>query len=226
MSLSVLPSMTAARSRGVWRRLRDSLDALLLYFPVVLMGLLAMLTYWLVRSTPVSPEDAPRAAARHVPDYFMRDFAVRTFGANGRFQSEIQGLEVRHYPDTDTLEIDQPRIRRTGPQGQVTVAQADKGISNADGSEVQLIGRASVVREAFVRQDRATQPRFELRSEFLHFFVDTDRLQTHFPVELFRGQDRFSADQLNYDNLDQRVELSGRVRGVLQPRRVPSSSAQ
>lgn len=214
-----MPPLAGARARTVWRRVRESLDALWLYFPLLLMGLLAMLTYWLVRNTPATPEDAPRMVARHVPDYFMRDFAVRTFGDNGRFQSEIQGLEVRHYPDTDTLEIDQPRIRRTGPDGQITVARADKGISNADGSEVQLIGQASVVREAFVAKDKTAQPRFELRSEFLHFFVDTDRLQTHLPVELLRGQDRFTADRLAYDNLDRRVELSGRVRGVLQPRR-------
>ena len=219
MTLGVLQPMAAARSRTAWRRVRERLDVLVLYFPLVLMGLLAMLTYWLVRNTPAAPEEAPRVATRHVPDYFMRDFAVRTFGVNGQFQSEIQVLEVRHYPDTDTLEIDQPRIRRTGPDGQVTLAKADKGISNADGSEVQLIGQASVVREAFVRKDNAAQPRFELRSEFLHFFVDTDRLQTHLPVELFRGQDRFTADRLAYDNLDRRVELSGRVRGLLQPRR-------
>jgi lipopolysaccharide export system protein LptC len=219
MNLGLPVPADAQPSRALWRRLRDSLDALVLYFPVVLMGLLAMLTYWLVRNTPAPPEEAPRAQVRHVPDYFMRDFAVRTFGANGGFQSEIQGVEIRHYPDTDTLEIDQPRIRRTGPLGQVTVAQADKGISNADGSEVQLIGHATVVREAFARKDSATQPRFELRSEFLHFFVDTDRLQTHLPVELLRGPDRFTADRLRYDNLDQQVELSGRVRGVLQPKR-------
>ena len=81
------------------------------------------------------------------------------------------------------------------------------------------MGAATVVREAFARIDRAAQPRFELRSEFLHFFVETDRVQTHLPVELMRGQDRFTADRLAYDNLDQRVELAGRVRGVLQPRR-------
>lgn len=219
MSLGALPSASPVRARTLWQRSRESLDLLVLYFPVGLMGLLAMLTYWLVRNTPAPPEDIPRVVARHAPDYFMRDFAVRTYGVNGRFQSEIRGVEVRHFPDTDTLEIDQPRIRRAGPDGQITLAQADKGISNADGSEVQLIGRALVVREAVVRQNAAPQPRFELRSEFLHFFVDTDRVQTHLPVQWSRGADRFSADQLRYDNLDQRVELAGRVRGVLQPRR-------
>lgn len=219
MNVGLPAPVSAQRSPTLWRRLRHSLDALLLYFPVVLMGLLAMLTYWLVRNTPMPPEEAPRALARHVPDYFMRDFAVRTFGANGGFQSEIQGLEIRHYPDTDTLEIDQPRIRRIGPLGQVTLAQAAKGISNADGSEVQLLGQAVVVREAFVPKDGAPKPRFELHSEFLHFWVDTDRVQTHLPVELLRGQDRFTADRLTYDNLDQSLQLSGRVRGVMQPKR-------
>jgi lipopolysaccharide export system protein LptC len=36
-------------------------------------------------------------------------------------------------------------------------------------------------------------------------------------VELTRGNDRFTADSLDYDNLDQVMELRGRVRGVLVP---------
>jgi lipopolysaccharide export system protein LptC len=42
-------------------------------------------------------------------------------------------------------------------------------------------------------------------------------VKSHKPVELTRGTDRFTADSLEYDNLDQVVELRGRVRGVLMP---------
>ena len=78
------------------QRARRALDQLVAYLPVLLMGALAMLTYWLVRHTPELVAVQETRAANHVPDYFMRDFAVRTYGVNGRFQSEIRGVEVRH----------------------------------------------------------------------------------------------------------------------------------
>jgi lipopolysaccharide export system protein LptC len=93
-------------------RVRRVLDRLAVYLPLLLMAMMAMTTYWLVRNTPVMGEVELEAAPRHVPDYFMRDFSVKVFGEDGRLKSEMIGIEGRHYPDTDTLEIDQPRGRR------------------------------------------------------------------------------------------------------------------
>ena len=42
----------------------------------------------------------------------------------------------------------------------------------------------------------------EFRGEFLHAFVNTERVRSHQPVVLIRGNDRFTADSLDYDNLD------------------------
>jgi lipopolysaccharide export system protein LptC len=37
------------------------------------------------------------------------------------------------------------------------------------------------------------------------------------PVTLKRGSDTFTADSMDYDNLDQILNLRGRVHGTLQP---------
>ena len=55
------------------------------------------------------------AAPRHVPDYFMHDFSVRVFDADGKLKSELTGKQGRHYPDTDTVEIDQVFVRTFSP---------------------------------------------------------------------------------------------------------------
>ena len=47
----------------------------------------------------------------------------------------------------EPLEIDQPRIRTIDEKGQLTVATANRALSNGDGSEVQLFGNAVVVRD-------------------------------------------------------------------------------
>lgn len=200
-----------------WRGVRGAWDRIAVYLPVVLMGIVALATYLLARNTPVFvPAAAPRAAT-HEPDYFLRGFTVRSFDAQGRLKSEVSGAEGRHYPDTDTMEIDQPRMRAFNAQGQVTHASARRALSNADGSEVQLFGDAVVTRQPGTDARGKPLPRIEVRGEFLHFFVNTEQLKSNRPVVLERGADRFTGDSLDFNNLDQQLQLSGRVRGTIVP---------
>lgn len=205
-----------AHLSSVWLRVRRTWDRVAIYLPIFLMGLMAMSTYWLVRNTPNATQDDLVAAPRHVPDYFMQDFSVRVFDARGQLKSEISGAEARHFPDTDTLEIDRPTIRSFSKEGRLTVATAGRAITNADGSEVQLFDQAVVVRDDLNKND--SRARTELRSDFFHIIVNTEEIRTHLPVELKRGDsDAFSADKMSYDNLSRTLELKGRVRGVLTP---------
>jgi lipopolysaccharide export system protein LptC len=64
-------------------------------------------------------------------------------------------------------------------------------------------------------------PRMELRGEFLDAFLNTERVRSNKPVELIRGSDRFTADSLDYDNLDRIMQMHGRVHGVLPGRPAP-----
>ena len=198
--------------------LRHAWDRLSIYLPVLLMGLLALGTWWLVRNAPAPLLPTTERAPTHQPDYVMKGFAVKSFDGTGRLQSEVKGAVGRHYPDTDTLEIDQVHMRSTTPQGRVTVATANRALSNADGTEVQLFGNAIVTREPLpARPGAPAQPRLEFRGEFLHAYTQTERVRSDQPVTLTRGNDRFTADGMDYDNLDQVLQLRGRVRGVLQP---------
>jgi len=200
-----------ALARKVW-------DRLSIYLPIVLMGLFALGSWWLVRSTPDLIEAEAGRAVRHEPDYFMHGFAVKTFAADGRLKSEIRGVEARHFPDTDTLDIDQVRVHSLDPSGRVTVATALRGLSNHDGTEIQLLGDARVVRERATTPSGEVLPRLEFRGELLHIFQDSERVKSHLPVQLTRGTDQFTAETMDYDHQGRVLDLRGRVRGVLQPR--------
>ncbi len=197
--------------------LRDALDRLTIYLPVILTALLALGTYWLVRNAPRLLEPSAREAPTHEPDFFMRGFVVKNFLPGGELRSELFGKEGRHYPDNDTLEVDQVRVRAISPQGFTTRATADRGLSNGDGSEVQLFGNAVVVREAATGSSGRAVPRLEFRGDFLHAYLDSERVTSNKPVTLIRGTDRFTADTLDYDNLSGVANLQGRVRGLLMP---------
>lgn len=197
--------------------LKEAWDRFLLYLPLAFMVVLALGTYWLVRSTPPASGPTVARTETHEPDYFMQDFSVRTFDAVGRLRTEVQGEKGRHYPDTLLLEIDSIRIRSFDEMGRLTTASALRGLTNEDSSEVQLIGNAVVVREAQTGNSPKSAPRMEYRGEFLHAFMNTEKIKSHKPVELLRGQDRFTADTLDFDNVERVLQLQGRVRGTLIP---------
>lgn len=201
--------------------LRLGWERLSLYLPVTLMGLLALGTYWLVRSTPQWMGPAQPLPARHEPDYFMRRFSVKTFDPSGRLKSEVLGADARHYPDTDTLEVDAVRIRSFASDGRETMASAKRAVAKGDASEVQLFGDARVVRVSTPGQNIESPTRIEFRGEFLHAFMATERVTSDRPVALIHGHDRFTADALEFDNLARVVLLKGRVKATLSPRSGP-----
>ena len=179
------------------------------YLPMLLMGLLALGTWWLVKSTPLALGPGVPAAPRHEPDYAMSNFMVQRFAPDGALRVQIEGDELRHYPDTDTLEIDKPRIRAIAPDGRVTLASARRALANADASEVQLSGDASVLREASGKDEA-----IEFRGEFLHVLQSSERVRSHLPVTVLRGGTQVNAETMDYDNLARVLQLKGRIRAV------------
>lgn len=203
--------------KKAWHLFSRGWDRVAIYAPVLMMGALALGTYWLVRNTPsVSVSEAARPV-NHEVDYFMRKFSVKSFDAAGKLKSELSGIEARHFPDTDILEIDQARMRSIDAKAYVTTGTAKRAYVNGDGSEVQLTGNAVVVREASQDGLGRQTPRMEFRGEFLHVFLNEERVKSNKPVLLIRGADQFTGDTFAYDNLDQVADLKGRVRGVLMP---------
>lgn len=182
------------------------------YLPLLLMAALALGTWWLVKNTPVFDADRAAAPLRHEPDYTMTQFLVQRFGANGAMRVQIEGDLMRHYPDTDTFEIDNPRIRAIGDDGRLTVATARRALSNRDGSEVQLTGGAHVVRAA-----TATEAAIEFRGEFLHYFRYSEQVRSHLPIVVTQGSSEIRADAMAYDHLAGVLDLKGHVRAVLSP---------
>jgi lipopolysaccharide export system protein LptC len=192
--------------------LRHGLDRAAVYLPVLTMGLLALGSYWVLRSTPRPQEPAPERAARHEPDYLMRDFSVRSHGIDGSLRSELKGSEARHYPDDDSIEVDQARLRSHGVGGKITHVSALR--LNTDGAQSEYRLEGSVIVE---RNDSDAQS-LRLTGEQLRVHGEGRYLESDLPVELVRGSDRATGDTLRYDDETGVAELRGRVHARLMPR--------
>jgi lipopolysaccharide export system protein LptC len=180
------------------------LDLASAYLPLIFMALLAAATWWLVRNAPEVEEGQRAVPVRHEADYVMTRFVIQRFGADGALRTQIEGAELRHYPDDDTLEIDDARIRAFGAKGEVTQATARRALSNGDGSEVQLLGDAHVVRPATAKEEAV-----EFRGEFLHAFRNIELLRSNQPVVVTQGASIVRAQGMEYDNLARVVTLVG-----------------
>lgn len=206
------------RISGPWTA--RAFDQLLGYLPLLLMGVLAALTWWLVKNTPVPGEAGATRPARHDPDYTMRGFSVVSYGPDGRLRSRLEGEVMRHFPDTDTIEVEQVRLRAVDERGRVTLGTAQRALSNGDATQVRLTGGARVVRDP--APGDAASSRLEIRGEFLELFTQTERVRSHLPVTMLTDRGELRAGSLDYNHLDRSGQLSGRVSGVLQP--APASS--
>ena len=200
--------------------LRKWVGSITLYLPIALMAVLALGSWWLARNTPIAGEPEPTRPQRTDPDYLLTNFSVKSFDAQGLLTSEVFGRKGRHFPATDILEIDDARFRSSkGVQG--TTGRGDRAYSNSDGSQVQLVGNAVVVREAGQDSTGRVLPRVEFRGEFLHAFLATEELKSHKPVTVIRGTDQFSGDTMNYKKIEGIVQLDGRVRVRLSGKSAP-----
>ncbi len=200
----------AARTAVPWSlRLRELFST---YLPLLVMAALALASWWLVKHSPRADAPVAERAVSADPDYTMTHFALERFDATGRLKLRIEGERLRHFPAEDRIEIDDARIRAIAPDGRVTLATARQALGNGDGSEVQLRGGAQVT-----SSDAAGVP-LVLRSEFLHAFLVTERVQSHELVQVNYGGTELRAAGLLYDHAARRLDLGGPMRAVLPPR--------
>ena len=186
-----------------WRRVSTML-------PLAMMFLLAGFSAWVAREALLAIHRAGQsAAAPQKPDYFLRDFQTRNFDDLGRSSAELSGAAMEHIPGNQTVRISQPRLRVHDAQGAVTLASADVGLSNADGSNVQLFGQAVLQREAPAART------ITVRSSFLNVFPQQRRISSNRPSTVRQGDSVFSGDDLQMNGLDGTFSMNGAVRGSL-----------
>jgi len=136
-------------------RTRDILDKLVAWSPVLLLGALAALTYWL--DAQVQPQPVRRdGSARHDPDLFLQDFRAVTFDAQGQPREALAAVRADHFPDDDSAELVSPRLSLSETGRPTMTITADRGRIESGRDQGDFIGNVQVTRAATDRP--ATSP--------------------------------------------------------------------
>lgn len=197
------------RRAETWgQRLRSGLST---YLPVLMMSAVAGLTWWLARHSPRAPDEIAPRTVRHEPDYTAQHAMLQRFDAEGRLVAQVEGEQVRHYPDTDEIEVDTVRLATTGPDGRRTWATARQAVAAGDSSRYSLQGGARVLSTA------ADGRSVEIEGEHLLVLAKERRVRAVKPVTVRQGGSALTADSMEFDEATQLVTLRGHVRAVLLP---------
>jgi lipopolysaccharide export system protein LptC len=185
-------------------------------FPIVLLALLAGLSFWL--QSAVNVEESRRdGKLRHDPDAIVDNFTVRRFDADGQIKYRLTAPYLEHYPDDDSSELRSPtlvHIRSDAPS--ITFRALNARVS-AGGETVFLWDDVRVSRAA-------TADRPELLAKMPDLTVEPD-LGTAFtdsPVEITMGQSWLKGTGARIDNNAATFALQSQVTGLyVRPEKTP-----
>jgi len=145
-------------------------------FPLALLMLLALLTFWINRS--VQPP-APRldGSSRHDPDYIMSNFVTTQTDINGDLRYKLAAVEMRHFPDNDTTELQRPRYTQFAIGKPYTEVQGLRGFVSTDGEEIKLLDNVKVTRQAYAGKGEMT-----VETDYLNIRPNDELVTTDRPV--------------------------------------------
>lgn len=198
--------------------------AILRLMPLILMGALTLVTFWLVRkNTP--PESSMLERVRlHEPDYIIQDGALTALNEQGNTKYRILGNKVTHYDDDASIDIDLPRLRLFQENKVPVTVKSNTGHLDGDLTILELFDNASIFRPA--QAATPTEPaslRMLASSSYFKVLINDDIIETNRPITLEQGiSTMHSTDGGTFDNIQQSMTLSGQVRGRIE--RAPRST--
>ena len=116
----------------------------------VLVSLLALgaLMIWLPSGLLLQPPT--ETEKRHEPDYTIENLAATAMDENGRLKYELRARRLEHYPDDDTMELEQPYLIQYSSDAPPLHTRADRGSTRGEGKDILMRGNVRMTRGAAV----------------------------------------------------------------------------
>ncbi|QWE06477.1 LPS export ABC transporter periplasmic protein LptC [Polynucleobacter sp. JS-JIR-5-A7] len=186
--------------------------------PLIFMGALTLMTFWLVKkNTP--PESSTLEPIRlHEPDYIIKNGTLSALNEQGNTKYRILGNKVTHYDDDASIDIDAPRMRLFQPDKAPVTVKSNTGHLDGDLTILELFDNASIFRPQ--QAATATEPaslRMLASSSYFKVLINDDIVKTDRPITLEQGMSIMnSTEGGTFDNIQQSMTLSGQVKGRIE----------
>lgn len=199
-------------------RRRARIDRLTAWSPLLLLGGLALATWWLdAQIQPPPPK--PDGSSRHDPDIFIEKFRAVALDANGRAVQTVAAERAARFADDQSTEFTAPSVMLAEAGRPALSAVAERGVLTGDRKRVTLSGSVVAVRDADPNVKRGETPvgPIRLATESLTVFPDEHRVVTDRPVTVEEPRGIIHADGLDLDTNSRTIRFGAGIRGSIQP---------
>lgn len=175
--------------------------------PVVLLALLAALTYWLdtvVQGVPASAEKR----LQHTPDFTVEKLLATRMDLNGRIRDTLQAAKMVHYPDDDSTTLERPRYVSLARGVPLSITSKEALVTSNAGN-IYFRGEVVANRAALAGGRGLT-----VATEYLHVLPDDNIAKTDQRVVISDATMRFEAAGMELNSETRLLKLLGGVKGV------------
>ena len=176
-------------------------------YPIALLSILVIMTAWINHVVqPTKPK--LDGSSRHDPDYIMSNFVTTQTDINGDLRYKLASVEMKHFPDDDTTNLQQPRYIQFSANKPYTQVQALRGHVSSNGDQVQLIDNVKITRQAFAEKGEMT-----IETNYLNVLPNEDLARTDSPVIIRQAPKTIIyATGMTYEKKNHTVTLLNKVR--------------
>jgi lipopolysaccharide export system protein LptC len=196
---------------SIWR-------GLLRLMPLILMGTLTLMTFWLVKKNAPIEKSAVERVRLHEPDYTITNGSLSALNETGITKYRVLGKKIIHYEDDASIDIETPRMRLFQPDKAPITVKADKGHLDGDLTILDLNDNAEIFRPAQPpTATEAAKPRMTARSTYFKVLINDDVIETAKPVTLEQGVSVMQSTEGGiFNSIEQSMVLLGQVKGRIE----------
>lgn len=175
-----------------------------LWLPLLVLLLLAALSFWIERSVQTLSNDNTTGEAD--PEGIMENFDALRTDPTGRPQYRLSAKKLKHYTGSKRTELESPHFVLLDPNTSEVSAVSQQATVSSDGNEVDLRGDVKILRAAGAGQSALT-----MQTARLIVFPERKLLRSPGPVDVQDATLSLRAGAMEYNAMQRLIKLTGRV---------------
>jgi len=175
-------------------------------FPLLLLAVLATLTFWLDQAVQQSAQSTENE--RDDPDFIVDNVVARRLDANGKVKHTLYASKMSHFPRDDSTHLVSPRFVSNASTAPVTITSRTARVSSR-GENVYFEDNVRAIRAAYDNRSELM-----LETSFLHVLPDESIARTDRPVTITDAHTVATAIGLELNSEARTVKFLSLFRGT------------